>query len=270
MESSNTVLALDFDLIDDVLHLPQSSAIDIIRGAELKRLGPLVEFAYGDYEHLIVRAAQLFPSEPATSLIRSSQFTGLSNYTGLRDLRPRNFEFIPSPSLQDEFRNPSWTTFCKRAELAAVMAGVGKGLAAGMVGIMIEMTSNVVEHSEAAATSIVGYRSICGSFEFVVADSGTGIMNSLRTNREFQNVRDSGMALELAIREGVSRFGGISGRGMGFRNLLKNIANRRSILRFRSGDHSLTIDGTGDGIVKILKQCADFSGSLVNFVTFSS
>jgi hypothetical protein len=46
-----------------------------------------------------------------------------------------------------------------------------------------------------------------------------------------------------ALQDGNSRYGVAAGRGMGFRPLFIALANLNGTLRFRSGDHALTIDG---------------------------
>ena len=47
----------------------------------------------------------------------------------------------------------------------------------------------------------------------------------------------------VPIYNGVSRFGAQSGRGTGFRPIFVGLANLAGMLRFRSGDHALVIDG---------------------------
>jgi hypothetical protein len=54
---------------------------------------------------------------------------------------------------------------------------------------------------------------------------------------------DHGDALKLALQDGVTRFGSSEDRGHGFRPLFTGLANLNGALRFRSGDHALTIDG---------------------------
>jgi hypothetical protein len=42
----------------------------------------------------------------------------------------------------------------------------------------------------------------------------------------------------------VSRYGRDIGHGFGFRPIFRGLANMKGVLRFRSGDHSLVLDGT--------------------------
>lgn len=130
-----------------------------------------------------------------------------------------------------------------RAHQAAIAAGFSSGVAAQLVGSILEMESNIYEHSENPTTGLLVYRMRQGIFEFVVSDLGVGVLNSLRNCNEFNYLSDYGDALRLALSEGVSRFGANAGRGMGFRQLFVGLANLNGVLRFRSGDHALVIDG---------------------------
>jgi hypothetical protein len=56
-----------------------------------------------------------------------------------------------------------------------------------------------------------------------------------------------GQALGLAVQAGKSRYGSSSGHGMGFNRLLLGLADQHALLRFRSGDSLLELDGTGQG-----------------------
>jgi hypothetical protein len=63
-----------------------------------------------------------------------------------------------------------------------------------------------------------------------------------------------GEALQLMLTEGVSRHGAASGRGMGFRPLFIGLANLNGRLRFRSGDHALTIAGENPGAMPLMRS----------------
>src|SRR5205807_7484653 len=100
------------------------------------------------------------------------------------------------------------------------------------------------EHSAAPSSGIVAFHAKPGMFEFVVADRGIGILNSLRGCPAFVNLDDHGLAIQTAMTDGTSRFGEDSGRGHGFRPMFLGLANLRGSLRFRLGDHALIILGT--------------------------
>jgi hypothetical protein len=113
-----------------------------------------------------------------------------------------------------------------------------------MVAALGEFRSNIMEHSTAAATGILAYRSTPGMFEFVSSDRGMGLLATLREAPEYTTLSDDGEALRLALTDGASRFGFQQGRGYGFRPLFTGLANRKAALRFRTGSGALTIDGT--------------------------
>jgi hypothetical protein len=106
-----------------------------------------------------------------------------------------------------------------------------------------ELVGNISEHSGAADTGIVAYRAGRDGFEFAVADGGVGVLESLNSCPDYKSLTDHGAALRLALTDGVSRFGPSAGRGHGFRPIFVGLANLSGLLRFRSGDHALVIDG---------------------------
>jgi anti-sigma regulatory factor (Ser/Thr protein kinase) len=155
--------------------------------------------------------------------------------------------------LRTEARPPAdtatWTAFGVAAQKAAVAAGFTNKVAGQLVGAILEMQSNIYEHSEAPQTGILTFRVAPGVFEFVVADQGIGVLESLRSGAAHASLADHGTALQLTLTEGCSRFGDGVGRGLGFRPLFVGLANLRGSLRFRSGDHALTIDGDHPNLV---------------------
>jgi len=136
-----------------------------------------------------------------------------------------------------------WTGFGLAAQKAAIAAGFHPRIARQFLGALGEMASNIYEHSGAPASGVAAYRASGGSFEFVVADGGMGVLESLRTCPDYATLTDHGTALRFALTEGVSRFGPEAQRGNGFRPIFVGLANLSGSLRFRSGDHALVIDG---------------------------
>ena len=136
-----------------------------------------------------------------------------------------------------------WVKFGVALQFVAVSSGFARNVAAQLVGAIGEMQSNIYEHSQASQTGIVAFRGRHGTFEFVVCDSGIGVLQSLTSCPDFQGVIDHGEALQLTLSDGVSRYGRNSGRGLGFQPLFTGLANLNGALRFRSGDYALTIEG---------------------------
>jgi hypothetical protein len=71
--------------------------------------------------------------------------------------------------------------FLRRLQDAAVQAGFTPQVAKGLTGAFLEMTDNVLIHSQNAGSGIAGYRWSRDCFEYVVADAGIGVLASLRT-----------------------------------------------------------------------------------------
>jgi hypothetical protein len=75
------------------------------------------------------------------------------------------------------------------------------------------------------------------------SDRGIGVLRSLKTCPEYASLKDHGDALERALTDGSSRYGLGTNHGKGFRPLFIGLSNLNGSLRFRSGDHALTIEG---------------------------
>ena len=107
----------------------------------------------------------------------------------------------------------------------------------------LQMVDNIYLHSALSETGMAAYHARAGYFEFAVLDRGVGVLRSLQNNSEYSCLSDHGDALQLALTDGCSRFGSNSSHGHGFRPLFIGLSNLNGALRFRSGDHALTIDG---------------------------
>lgn len=134
-----------------------------------------------------------------------------------------------------------------------------------LVAAMAEMESNIHEHSDAVDTGLLAFRATPGIFEFVAADRGVGVLSSLRRCPEFVSLADHGKALRTALTDGASRHGSKSDHGHGFRQIFIGLANLQSALRFRSGDHALTIDGVSPELTTAhLAQKPEIDGFFVS------
>jgi hypothetical protein len=169
--------------------------------------------------------------------------------------------------LGDEFGDDEetrWTGFGLKADKAMQAAGLPAGLAGQLVGATKELHSNVYEHSEKSRTGLVAFAVHQDMAEFIVADSGIGVLASLRSNPAHASVEKDGEALRLALQPGVSRYAGEPLRGHGFDLMFTGLLNRNSKLRFRSGAAAVTIDGCGDGNpVPVIRERPAMQGFLV-------
>lgn len=234
-------MELDFQLLDDLglaaakglcPQVPDESVRPACLGA-LVELGLMIRSgahglpAISSIERSDVRnsVASIFDGKPRGMVV--------SGHVGAFCVRKRDAQ-----SIDDQ-----WTAFLFRAQQTAERAGLDKRVAQQLMGAIGELEDNIHIHSQATETGFVAFHAYDNEFEFVVADHGVGILDSLRTCAAYQHVTDSGTALTIALQEGESRFGREARRGSGFRPLFTGLANLTGRLRFRSGDHILTIDG---------------------------
>jgi hypothetical protein len=169
--------------------------------------------------------------------------------------------FVSVNAIKADYAN--WTDFAMRAKRATVESGFAEDPAGQLVAAMGELYANILEHSEHDYSGYLVFDAKPKRFEFIVADSGIGILQSLRTHPHFAYVKDSGTALELALSEGVSRFYDHKDRGRGFRPIFVGLANASSHLRFRSADHSREIvRGHGGRLLATTHQRASLKGFL--------
>ena len=167
--------------------------------------------------------------------------------------------FDPRIEAGDVHRN----RFLIAARSAAEITGLPKTIAQSLAAALREMESNIHEHSEAASSGILAFQARPESFEFVAADSGAGVLATLREAEEFADLTDHGLAMHAALQENVSRHGRGSGHGNGFRDLFLGLAHLNADLRFRSGDHALLIGGPQPELKSArLAQKSPFKGFL--------
>ncbi len=143
----------------------------------------------------------------------------------------------------DEGDDAVRTGFLLAASRAAQRAGFPLATAQTLAAAIREMESNVHEHSELTETGILAFHAQPNVFEFVVADCGIGVLATLQEAPDYPDLNDHGLALQEVLKPGVSRYGRDAHRGNGFRDLFIGLASLNADLRFRSGDHALTISG---------------------------
>lgn len=230
----------DFAASDDILREAAGgrlSAHGLLAVSEAGRVGPIVEMALAAIQHRDQYGGITVGGDFASKLQIALQ-TGRP-FGGDFHARAGVFPFgIENPIEADD---TGWNQWCLHVENAAKTSGFPTDLVAGLMGVMVEMQDNVYVHSGAADTGLVAFAVSPSSFELVVADRGAGVLETLRQNPEYSALPDSGAALQEAIKTGVSRFPSEMGRGQGFTQLYRSLVSDRSEIRFRSGDHSLTL-----------------------------
>jgi hypothetical protein len=235
--------ALTFEFVDDLAFAADRGRLSLGNGlpsVAVQDLGPFLEY-------LLLSGVGLLPAPSEASWLSLDGTADL--YSALSNRH--HYWICPRTTKVGVFRTyarrPSdettWNMFCLAAERAAAAAGFPRRIAVQLAAAMGEMEGNIYEHSQSSKSGILVFRGAPGVFEFVVADRGIGVLRSLQTCSEYSNLVDHGDALKLALQDGVTRFGSGEDRGHGFRPLFMGLANLNGALRFRSGDHALTIDG---------------------------
>ena len=243
-EGEHRRVSATFEAADDLLWQAVAGRLPLLPPLTLVRsgiIGPLAELAIGRmatpeaYRGITIEPPFFHQIERALANGTISG-AGAGELAGVFPLR----RFDPSNGHSDSVL---WDQWAKHVENAAVAAGLPRGLAAGLMGALGELQDNVFEHSGRPETGLVAYGAKTGTFEFVVADAGRGVLASLRENPEFTHLADCGAALRLAAADGASRHTSESGHGYGIGQLFRALAHHNGDLRFRSGDHALRIWG---------------------------
>ena len=156
--------------------------------------------------------------------------------------RRRGFLRTASNRSEESYQT-SRNGFLIAADIAAKGIGFPTSVAQSLAAAIREMESNIYEHSGRPDTGLMAYQANSRSFEFVIADCGRGVLDTLKEAPEHSGLADHGRALHLALQEGNSRYGRAANRGMGFRDLFIGISRLNADIRFRSGDHALTLKG---------------------------
>lgn len=231
-----------FDNSDDLLwqavrgQLTDRGPIRVRRSG---RIGPVVELVFAR-KAMPEQYAQVTVEVPFARLVEdamnSARISG-GNYDAVAGVFPLGKEGAGT------YAEDLWEQWALHAQSAAVARGLSRSLVDGLIGALIELRDNVYQHSEAPRTGLVAYAVGPEMFEFVVADAGIGVLASLIKNPDFAGLRDSGEALKVAASDGASRYDRSTGHGFGIGQLFKALARDAGELRFRSGDHAMSIRG---------------------------
>lgn len=230
-------LQLSFQVFDDLCLGMERGLItsEILSSLEVVSLCPVVEAWHQSHLFESNELSLSCIHSPLTSRLLEDFSTGRSS----PQLNGSKTGWIVGEEL---FESESvWLGFIMRAKKAASNVGFGRRTVNGITGALEEFRSNISEHSENQMSGYAAFLGDKGIFEFVVGDSGVGVLNSLKCKEEYSKLSDYGEALRLALTEGISRHDDV-GRGNGFRPLLVGLANIAGHVRFRSGDHSYEID----------------------------
>lgn len=251
---------LIFDDIDALSNANAASQLTLVTSALPGSIGPIVELDWMRTQQTRLPAISSLPrTKRSQAYLRSIANPGP---VIIRDGN-RQVGFV-QVSWDHKADDPDFYSFCSAGERAAREAGIDKTIAVKLIAGLQELEDNIHLHSENSASGLLGFTAMPGEFEFVVADKGIGILQSLRKNSAFHNFIDHGEAIDAAVREGASRYGPRSGHANGFRAVITGLYNLRCLLRFRSGDHVLSwlSDANGQGKAQ-LRQVLNIPGFIV-------
>lgn len=237
----------DFESSDDILQEAIQARLSNYGPIVLEksgRIGPIVELAFASLAFEEQYRAVGVNGGFSTNVCKALQ-TGKSFGGGFNDIAGAFPLGAANPITTADGQWDQWTI---HAENIAKAKGLNAQLVASLMGAMVELQDNVYEHSGAPETGLVAYAVTNKSFEFVVADRGVGVLQTLRQNSQFSDIADSGAALQEMIKDGVSRFPSETGRGRGFSQLFRALVGHNAELRFRSGDHAMTMRPTTDAL----------------------
>ena len=240
----------DYGHVDGFGRAYQRSKTPILNGKSFRadRLGPVIEFENLASVELgsVLTATDWFDDSPLRSYFEARSRTAVQWIKS-----DGRCGIIKGSGLSCDQTLNSFKIDAHKAALAANF----NTAAPRLVAALCELIGNISDHSEAADTGFVAFSANDGLFEFVVADRGVGVLESLRKSPEHRALSDQGAALSAMIQSGVSRFGSGTGHGNGFRPIFERLADMKGFLRFRSGDYALTLDGQfGDKVNLQLSQ----------------
>lgn len=247
------ITTLSFPILDDLAFAAARGRLEDqpVPMTTTASIGPFLELWQ-------LGAAGLLPGPESASWLA---FDGMKTF--YRELRTGRRHWVcPTTRSIGFFRPADQSPEAQNAEIlfgmevqrAASSVGFSRTRAQQLVGALRELIDNIIVHSGAPESGLAAFKASDGDLELVVCDQGIGVLESLRTTPEQAGLTDHGDALRLALTEGVSRFGSDANRGKGFRPLFVGLANIWGSLRFRSGDHALTIDGQSPSL--IAARCA--------------
>ena len=190
------------------------------------------------------------PASDAESLIRADpQLAAIISSLWNQTVHPVDMYSAPTFEVQPTPAGGTDTDcsfFCQRFKKSLVDNGrFDPSVARKLAGALAEMIDNVIQHSGASkeepARGVMAYSVASHAMVYAVGDIGRGILASLQTNILWASLTTASTALRAAVQEGASRRQGT--QGTGFKTAIKALADLNGMLRFRTHDAALSIDG---------------------------
>lgn len=158
------------------------------------------------------------------------------------------WEMCASP-LPDQVIENDWPLFLDRFARSLQTRGFGRSLSLSLSKALSEMSDNVIRHSGEGqgtpANGVIAYHVENRHMTFAVADVGQGVLSSLSANPKWHHLRTSTEALQAAVWKAATS-NPIEEQGDGFMQVHRSLADLNGMLRFRSGDGVLSVNGQGE------------------------
>jgi anti-sigma regulatory factor (Ser/Thr protein kinase) len=234
---------LDFASVDDLCFAAERGRLDPARATIkflLEDIGPALEF----WQYLAKSSLPPVATNPWVGTGSLSAIIGAIDL-GLKEWIDPNGGLSGFIRTTWDHKNDeeTWMRFSLSLRRAATASGLSTARSRKLDAAIVELWNNIYDHSDVSNTGLIAFQATRRHFAFVVADQGAGVLQSLRHAKEFKGLRGHGEALQAALTEGASRFGLNRGRGFGFRQMFLSLRELDVALRFRSGDHALTLEG---------------------------
>jgi anti-sigma regulatory factor (Ser/Thr protein kinase) len=185
-----------------------------------------------------------------------------------------NWEICSSP-LPDQLEENDWYLFLERFKRSLQQHGFSRTLALSLSKALAEMSDNIIQHSSenknAPANGVIAYCVEDNIMTFAVADIGQGVLNSLTKNPKWHSLKTSTEALEAAVWDAATSRENEE-QGNGFLQVHRSLADLNGILRFRSGNGVLCMDGRREqreGQVKFVPPLIGFQLSVCCSLNYS-
>ena len=155
------------------------------------------------------------------------------------DVQPAEFHVIETEA---DLNSPDWEQYVLRYDRSTRSAGFPVAVASRLQAALCEMADNTILHSDTPVAALVGYQVMEGASQFCVVDVGRGVLQSLSECSDYRHLNIHNDAIKAALKDGTSCRG--TGRGgFGFRRVFKALASHWGVLRFRSGEGCISMDG---------------------------
>lgn len=159
---------------------------------------------------------------------------------------------------EDDVTSVNWRLYQDRFRRAATEHGFKSNLAAALSMALAEMADNVHQHAGGGRGFAV-FQVADRCVHWCVADTGRGVLASLRSTERWKTLKNAQEGLVAACRDGATSRAGMT-NGNGFRQVERSLASLNGRLRFRSDDALLELSGTSGALESRLRSSPQLPG----------